>query len=187
MANSPLSFKYILPFRILKTFIQVYLPDNVKNLLNDLVIEGFFVSQNYKKTFSDTVYTCLGIPEAMADFENSFGSDQQNSIAVLQSYIKDSHKDKDFYKKLETMVLRINEQAKEIIQRQTSNLFSLYKQIGDLLEDTKRPSGEIIENLKVTMMSSRHREDTSFLEKHYDTWKIFFDIMKNYAIINVVS
>ncbi len=186
-ANSTLGFKYILPYRILKTFLQVYLPDNVKNLLNDLVIEGFYVTPAWKKAFSDNVYTCLGIGEAIADFENSFGADQQNSIAVLQSYIKDSHKDKDFYKKLESMVLRINDQAKDIIQRHTSNLFSLYKQIGELLEDAKRPSGEIIENLKVTMMSSRHREDTAFLEKHYATWKIFFDIMKNYAIINMVN
>lgn len=186
-ANSSLSFKYIFPFRILKTFVSVYLPDNLKNLLNDLVIEGFFVNANYKKTFSETVYSCLGIDEAIQRFEDSFGNDQPNSIAVLQSYIKDSHKDKDFYKKMEVMVNHINDEAKDIIQRLTSNLFALYKDLGELLEDSKKPSGEIIENLKVTMMSSRHREDTNFLEQHYGTWRIFFDIMKNYAIINMVG
>lgn len=186
-ANSSLSFKYIFPFRILKTFVQVYIPDQVKNLLNDLVIEGFFINPAYKKSFSETVYSCLGIEEVIQNFEESFGNDQPNSIAVLQSYIKDSHKDKDFYKKMELMVNNMNNQAKDIIQRQTSNLLSLYKAIGELLEDSKKPSGEIIENLKVTMMSSRHRDDSNFLEKHYGTWKIFFDIMKNYVIINVAG
>ena len=186
-ANSQLSFKYIFPLRILKTFVKVYLPDNVRNLLNDLVIEGFFVSPNYKKNFSDTVYSCMGIDEVIQDFEDSFGQDQKNSIAVLQSYIKDSHKDKDFYNKLENMVNHINDEAKEIIQKQCLNLLSLYKAIGELLEDSKRPSGEIIENIKVTMMSSRHRDNTSFVEQHHATWRVFFEIMKNYAIINVVN
>ncbi|MCQ2596957.1 MAG: DUF5312 domain-containing protein [Treponema sp.] len=183
-ANSSLSFKYIFPFRILKTFVNVYLSNPVKNLLNDLVIEGFFVNPTYKKSFSDTVYSCLGIEEIIQNFEDSFGPDKPNSIAVLQGYIKDSHKDKDFYKKMEQMVHQINEEAKDIIQRQCANLVSLYKLVGELLEDSKRPSGEIIENLKVTMMSSRHREDSSFLEQTYGTWRIFFDIMKNYVIIN---
>ena len=187
MANSPLSFKHILPLRILKTFVQIYLPDSVRTLLNDLVIEGFFTNPNYKQSFSENVYACLGIDEVIQMFESSFGNDQPNSIAVLQSYIKDSHKDRDFYKKLESMVLHINDEAKSIIQSETTHLYALYKMIGELLSDSKKPSGEIIENLKVTLMSSRHRENTSFLEKTYGTWKTFFDIMKNYAIINMVS
>ena len=129
----------------------------------------------------------MGIDEVIQDFEDSFGQDQKNSIAVLQSYIKDSHKDKDFYNKLENMVNHINDEAKEIIQKQCLNLLSLYKAIGELLEDSKRPSGEIIENIKVTMMSSRHRDNTSFVEQHHATWRVFFEIMKNYAIINVVN
>ena len=39
----------------------------------------------------------------MKDFEASFGNDQRNSIAVMESYVQDSHKDKDFYRKLEKM------------------------------------------------------------------------------------
>ena len=185
--NSSLSFKYIFPIRILKTFVKTYIPDSLRNLLNDLIIEGFFINPNFKKTFSETVYACMGIDELIQKFEDSFGNDQPNSIAVLQSYIKDSHKDKDFLKKMEQMVNKMNEDAKEILQKQCSNLVSLYKQLGELLEDTKRPSGEIIENLKVTMLSTRHREDYSFLEQNYSTWRIFFDIMKNYVIINGVA
>lgn len=185
-ANSSLSFKYIFPYRILKTFVKVYIPDSIKNLLNDLIIEGFFVNPNFKKSFSDTVYSCVGIEEVLHTFEDSFGNDMPNSIAVLQGYIKDSHKDKDFYKKMEMMVNKINEDAKEILQKQCSNLAALYKNLGDLLEDTKRPSGEIIENLKVTMLSTRNRDNYNFLEQTYPTWRIFFDIMKNYIIINTV-
>ena len=34
------------------------------------------------------------------------------------------------------------------------------------------------------MMSSRNRDNTNFLESNYEKWNIFFEIMKNYVIIN---
>ena len=52
------------------------------------------------------------------------------------------------------------------------------------MADAKKPSGEIISNLKILMMSSRNREKTMFLEQKINNWKLFFDIMKNYVIIN---
>lgn len=178
------SFKYILPLRILKTFLKLYLPSSAKALLNDIVIEGFFNNPSYKSNFSSVVYAVINTDAGIKDFEDSFGNDQRNSIAVLESYIKDSKKDKDFQKKLEKMVSNINNEAHEILQSQCTNLLSLYKQLGELLADAKKPSSEIISNIKVLMMSSRNRENTNFLESQYSNWKIFFDIMKNYVIIN---
>ena len=117
-------------------------------------------------------------------FEDSFGADQKHSIAVLESYIKDSKKDKDFYKKLEKMVQSINDDAHQLLQTQCTNLSSLSHQLGELLADSKKPSSEIISNLKVLMMSSRNRDNTNFLETNYANWGIFFEIMKNYVIIS---
>ena len=83
------------------------------------------------------------------------------------------------------MVNDINNQAYENLQNIVTNLCDLYKQLGELLADAKKPSSEIISNLKVLMMSSRNRDSTSFLEANYNNWKIFFEIMKNYVIINI--
>lgn len=182
--NSPLSFQWILPMKILKNFFLTYINENTKTLLNDIVIEGFFTNQNYKSTFSSAVYSAIAGMEQIEAFEKSFGQGQKNSIAVLEGYLKDSHKDQSFYKKMEIMVSDINNDAKKLIQDETSNLFVLYRCLGDLMQDAKKPSSEIIENLKVLMMSSRNKENTSFLERSYPTWKIFFDIMKNYAILS---
>ncbi len=54
-ADTPLTFQWILPMKILKTFLLEYITPNVKNLLNDLVIEGFFNNPNYKTNFSTMV------------------------------------------------------------------------------------------------------------------------------------
>lgn len=179
-----LSFQWILPMRILKTFLRLYLPEGVKGLLNDLVIEGFFNNPAYKSSFSTTVYAAINASSKIQEFEDSFGNDQRNSIAVMQSYVNDSHKDKDFYRKLEKMVVTTNNEAHDLMQAITANLFLLYKNLGELLADSKKPSSEIISNLKVLMISSRNKENTNTLEIQYPDWKIFFEIMKNYVIIN---
>ncbi|MCQ2591653.1 MAG: DUF5312 domain-containing protein [Treponema sp.] len=183
-ANTPLSFMWILPMRILKTFLNNYLTENIKGLLNDVVIEGFFNNPSYKSEFSTTVYAAINAYNDILEFEQSFGEAQVNSTAVMQSYMKDSHKDKDFYRKLEKMVVAVNNEAHKILQSVTSTMLVLYKDVGELLADSKKPSSEIISNLKVLMMSSRNKDNTNSLELQYANWKIFFEIMKNYVIIN---
>ena len=182
--ETPLSFKWILPLRILKTFLKVYIPEPIKALLNDISIEGFFNNPSYKSHFSAVVYSAVNSKTDFERFEKSFGKNQKNSIKVLEGYIKDSKKDKDFYNKLEKMVHSIDNEAHSLLQSQVTNLFSLYKELGDLLADAKKPSSEIISNLKVLMLSSRNRDNTNLLESQYGTWHIFFEIMKNYVIIN---
>ena len=82
------------------------------------------------------------------------------------------------------MVNSINDDAHKVLQEICTSLSSLSRELGELLADAKKPSSEIISNLKVLMMSSRNRDNTNFLEANYANWNIFFEIMKNYVIIN---
>ena len=182
--NTDLSLKWVLPVRILKTFLKVYVSSGVKSLLNDLVIEGFFSNPLYKTNFSSTVFAVINADTQVKEFEESFGVGQPYNVAIMQGYIIDSHKDKDFYNKLVKMVNDVNKAAHDLMQNITTELCSLYKEMGELLADSKKPSSEIISNVKVLMMSSRNRNNTNLLEEQYQNWEIFFDIMKNYVIIN---
>lgn len=181
--NTNLSLTWILPFRILVTFLKNFVSSGVKSLLNDLVIEGFFSNPAYKSNFSATVYAIINSDDAIKSFEESFGSDKKNSIAVMEGYIHDSHKDKDFIKKLEKMVDSANNEAHELLQTNCTQLYTLYKSLTELLADAKKPSSEIVSNLKVLMLSSRNRENSNLLEEQFPKWKNFFSIMKNYVII----
>lgn len=181
--NTSLSLSWVLPMRVLKTFSKVYISDGVKALLNDIIIEGFFNNANYKTSFCSVAYAVIGMAEQIDAFEASFGDGKKNSISVLKSYILDSHKDKDFYKRLESMVFSINKEANNLLQSIVTSLHSLSKELGELIADSKRPSSEIISNIKVLMLSSRNRDNSSMLERQYPSWKIFFEIMKNYVTI----
>jgi hypothetical protein len=186
-ANTSVSLLWITPLQVIKTFLQLYISEGIKAVLNDIVIEGFFNNPAYKSSFSSLVYTTNDSAKRIKKFEDSFARGGPNDQAIITGFIRDSHKDPDFGKKLTSKVDAINMQTKQLIQNEVSNLFSLYNHIGDLLSDAKKPTCEIVSNLKVLIMSSRNRDNTDLLERQIDSWKIFFDIMKNYAIIGNVE
>ncbi|MFA6856352.1 MAG: DUF5312 family protein [Treponema sp.] len=185
--NSALAFSWITPLQILKTFLQFYLPESIQSLINDIVVEGFFNNSARKTKFAAVVYSALECPEMIQSFEDSFKRGKQNDVSVLEGYIRDSHKDSDFYGKMETMVEKANNAAQKLVQEETNHLNGLYIELGELLADAKKPTSEIISNLKVLMMSSRNRDNTDMLERQYPNWEIFFEIMKNYAIITTIK
>ena len=181
--ESSFTFTYITPMQVLKTFINTYLSEGIRALLNDIVVEGFFNNPAYKTEFSNCVFSSLEIADNIKEFEDSFNSGQRNDLSTLDSHLKNGHKDQEFMTKLEMMINSINLEASKIITKETNTLNALFKIIQLMIQDSKKPTSETISNLKVLMMSSRNRDNTDLLEKQHANWEIFFEIMKNYAII----
>lgn len=185
--STPCSFTWTLPMQILKNFVQIFYEKHVKPLLNDIVIEGFFNNASYKSEFSAMVFACNESIERITAFEKKFARNAPFDEANIVSLIRDSHKDPAFEQTLKDTVDKINRAAKDLIQAETTNIFQLYKTINDILVETKKPSSEIITNLKVLMISSRNRENSEFMENTNQQWKIFLEIMKNYVIIGNIE
>ncbi|MBQ5470548.1 MAG: hypothetical protein IIT58_00835 [Treponema sp.] len=182
-SETQLAFLWILPIQILKTFVEAYLSSPIRSLLNDIVIEGFFNNPQFKSDFSDDIYAALNVSSTLEEFEHSFDKGQKYDVSHIEGYLRDSHNDPDFFKKLEMMINGINAEASKLITSQVHVLNVLNRHIEALLADSKKPNCEIISNLKVLMMSSRNRDNTDLLEQQYPRWSTFFDIMKNYAIM----
>lgn len=185
--NCSTAYTWITPLQIIKTFVAEYFNPRIRALLNDVIIEGFFNSPSYKSDFSAIVYACLEIPERLEEFEKSFDHGEKNDKAIIEGYISDSHKNADFVKKLVSTVDNVNEEAHRLVQEVCSNFFDLYKQINELLIDSKKTKPGIISNLKVLMNSTRNRDNASQLEQQFDNWRVFLEIMKNYAIIGEIE
>lgn len=183
LKNTASSFLWILPMQILKTFIANYYTEAVRSLLNDIVIEGFFNNPTYKTEFSADVYAAEEAVMTIKNFEESFANKSSTSLQTIEGYIKDSRNNPEFLKKLDQTINDINNQASKIIAAETNSLNRIYKHIVDLIQDAKKPTSEIISNLKVLLLSSRNKDNTDLLEQQYHKWEIFFKIMKNYVII----
>ncbi len=184
LASSSMTFSWIMPMRILKTFLATYLSDPIRSFLNDIVVEGFFNNPQFKTDFSSDTFAALECSQELLNFETSFEGGQKNSLALIEGFIHDAHNDPEFFKKLEQMVGNINSEANKLITQETNSLHKLAVHLDNLLQDAKKPTSELVSNLKVLIMSSRNRDNTDLLEQQFPKWKIFFDIMKNYAIIS---
>jgi hypothetical protein len=187
LASTSVSFFWITPMQVIKTFVMIFLSDQVKAVLNDIVIEGFFNNPSFKSDFSSIIYACSEIPAQIEKFESGFARNGEYDQAVLFGFIRDSHKDADFLKKLEKIVDTVNAGAKQIIQDVTSTLYDLYIQTGELLVDAKKTTPDTVSNIKVLLSSSRNRDNAELLEQQYGSWNIFLEIMKNYAIIGEIE
>jgi len=184
LKNAQLTLSWIMPMQILKTFLSIFLTEPIRVLLNNIVIEGFFNNSQYKTEFAADIYAALESIDNLQAFEDSFSSGKPNDVAIIDGYIKDAHNDPEFLKKLEMTVTNINTQANKLISRELNSLNKLSKHVEGLIQDSKKPTSEVISNLKVLMFSSRNKESTDLLERQFPKWELFFEIMKNYAIIS---
>lgn len=181
--STPFSFTWITPLQVFKTFMTVFMTEPVMNVINNIVIEGFFNNSDYKSQFSSSVYALNEIPQNIQDFENSFDREKPNDSAELFGLIRDSKRDPDFLKKVGTMVDNINEQAHKLVQESAKTFYTLYLQMGELLNDAKKSKSDMISNIKVLFTSTRNKDGFNAIEQQYENWALFLKIMKNYAII----
>ncbi|MBQ9631169.1 MAG: hypothetical protein IJR49_06255 [Treponema sp.] len=184
-ANSALSFTLITPLQILKMFLLHYFTEPIRALINDIVVEGFFNNPTYKSDFSALVFSAFESSANIEAFEDKFSRGKEYDIVVLEGYIRDSKTDTSFYTKMEGMVQIINNAAQKLLQDEVNVLKDLFLQLSDILIDAKKPTGEIITNLRLLMMSSRNRDHSDMLEQQLPKWQTFFDVIKNYTIVNM--
>lgn len=180
------SFLWITPVQIIKSFITHYYNESAQNLLNDLVVEGFFNNQQYKSDFSSIVYACNESIDAMSAFETQFEKGGEFDINVMTGFISDSHQNPEFMKNLSSLINKANTIAKRYIQEQTTCFYQLYNRLIELIPDSHKSTPEHVSNLKVLFMSPRNREKSDNLETAIPMWNTFLEIMRNYAIIGEV-
>ena len=185
--NTPSSFAWVTPVQVVKTFIKYFLNEPLMALLNDIVIEGFFNNNATKTDFSTNVFAAGEIASEFDTFEKSFERNAPNDIAILEGFIRDSHKDPEFLTRLAGNVDTINKQAHNLIQNATKKLYTLYVQINEMLMDSKKSAPDTITNIKVLLNSSRNRDAAEQLELQFEMWKVFLEIMRNYVLIGDVE
>lgn len=181
--STPYSLLWTTPLQTLKTFLSIYYSEGIRNLLNNIVIEGFFNNATYKTDFSACVYACNETANMIAEFEKSFDHGGKNDRSLIEGYISDSRRDNAFLKKLASFVDNMNEEAHKLLQTEVTHVFSLYKGISELLIDSKKTKSVYVSNIKVLFASTRNRDASGLLEQQQDCWRLFLEIMKNYTVV----
>ncbi|MDR2898657.1 MAG: DUF5312 family protein [Spirochaetaceae bacterium] len=177
------SFFWVTPLQIIKTYIAVYFAEPVRELLNALMVEGFYNNQNFQTQFSTIVHHCVESDSAFEVFENSFGDQGENNFDHLKHCIQNSRAGNEFHRKAEEMVNHINQQAKALVQSEAKHFYELSVKIAELINDSKKPTPEYIANIRMLVSTTKNREKFESIEKQQPFMLKFLEIMKNYAII----
>lgn len=185
--NSPVSFSYVLAFGVLKTFIMIFYGESIRNLLSDIIIEGFFTNPAYKSDFSMKVYAVNDSMDRIEGFENCFERNGDYDEAYILKLIRESHKNNENVEKLKEVVGEINEKAKKLIHTEVHHLYVLNDLIQEIIDESKKPGSENIANLKVLLLSSKQKDSYMELEEQHVKWEWFFNIMKNYVIVGNID
>ena len=178
------SFIWVTPATVLKSFVSQFYTDQIQALLNDIVVEGFFANPAYKTEFSTKVFACTETLGRIKEFEQKFEKDGAFDVAVLRNLAIESHKNADLGKKLIKQIETINAVAHHLLRKEVKAFKDLYSIISSLLSESHKSKTENITNIKMLFLSTRNRDAVEILEKEFNLWNFFLEIMKNYVIIN---
>lgn len=179
---STISFDWVKPMQLLKSFTEMYFETHYKTFLRSLLIEGFFANKQIEGQYAAIYRSCEMLLGKIKNFEQLFKPKGQCNLIEIQGYIAEIEKGKDMKKQLQKIVEIANMQAKAVVQTGSKAYAELYAFTEHLLEDIKAPTPELITNLKALVVSSKNKESFTRLEQDRHIFAMFLEIMKNYAV-----
>ena len=179
---STISFDWVKPMQLLKSFTEMYFETHYKTFLRSLLIEGFFANKQIEGQYAAIYRSCEILLGKIKNFEQLFKPKGQCNLIEIQGYITEIEKGKDMKKQLQKIVEIANMQAKAVVQTGSKAYADLYAFTEHLLEDIKAPTPELITNLKALVVSSKNKESFTRLEQDRHIFAMFLEIMKNYAV-----
>ena len=184
---SNISFDWVKPMQLLKSFTEMYFETHFKTFLRSLLIEGFFANKQVEGQYAAIYRSCEMLLGKIKNFEQLFKPKGQCNLIEIQGYIAEIEKGKDMKKQLQKIVEIANMQAKTVVQTGSKAYADLFAFTEHLLEDIKAPTPELITNIKALAVSSKNKESFACLEQDRHIFAMFLEIMKNYAVFGSVE
>ncbi len=178
------SLLWVTPATVLKSFVLQFYPEQIQALLDDIVVEGFFANPAYKTEFAAKAFACTESILRIQEFEQKFEKDGPFDMAILKNLASESHKNADLGKKLVKKIDTINAVMQHLLKKEVKAFRDLHDIIQSLLSESHKSKTENISNIKMIFSSVRNRDSVEILEKEFNLWNFFLEIMKNYVIIS---
>ena len=181
--STALSFDWIRPMELLRTFTRQTFEPNIKQFLKVVLVEGFFIDTNFQKNLGAAFYYCDNLPNTFEEFERMFADDEKCSVKTINSLLAEIDSGADLEKALDKIISEANMLAKGVVQTSVEQYTSLYTNCNQLISDAKKHNAELISNVKVLFSSGKLRAAAANFEKNIVVLSKFLEIMKNYAVL----
>ncbi|MBE6349373.1 MAG: hypothetical protein E7062_01275 [Spirochaetaceae bacterium] len=177
------SFQWIQPIEIFKTFFNHYFTEEIRALLNDLVVEGFFNNPEHKTEISSALLSGLDIVNQLEEFEALFKEGATYDKNKIKNIFYSEIRDNEAYNGLSLYIDEINQKVFRFLQDSVNAFLELYQTLDKIFIDSKKSHQTYIINVNLLFHSARNKDAYFMLESYFPYWKKFLDIMTNYVII----
>lgn len=184
--DSPNSFNYVKPLRILKTFLVTRFEGQVRDSTKRILIEGYFDNKSFQNTFANIFYQCDKSGERMEGFEQLMNTPGRTSVMTLRRYVEEIRKGKDMTLLLNKLVDSMNDRARELVDLEANLYYELANCLYEIVGDYKKSTPEIISNIR-TLGAGKNRELITCIADGYNDMVKFVKIMKNFTVIRTQS
>jgi hypothetical protein len=184
--ESPTSFAWIKPLRILKTFISTIFEPSLKDAVKRILVEGYFENKNYQNNLANILYQCERSSARITEFEEQMVGNGRISIVAMRRYVEEMRRGKDIAPFLNRLVDAINGKAKEIVEDE-AGLFAMFGDVlSEVLIDYRRASPELVTNIR-TFAGGRNKEIMGQILSGRDRILLLMKVMRNFTFIKTVT
>lgn len=174
------SISGIQAFKITKTFLFENYEHEIKDIINTLILEGFFNEKEYQTEFSNVFFAVNEFKENFTAQEELIATSPSYSFRVLQTFTLKSTNSNDA--KVKKVIEVINEKIQSINKRSGELFYSLGNKIYEILQDYKSQKPVRISNIKV-IKGVQNREFINQLLQGYNDIAKYIKIIKNFVTI----
>ena len=180
--ESPNGFTHIKPLRILKTFVHNNFERDIKEPVKRLLVEGYFDNKGFQNNLANLIYQGERSGGRIDEFEATLRGSGRISIVAMKRYVEEMRRGKDVSQFLNRLVDAINQRAREICEDETRLLQMLCEAMGDLLSDYRKPSPDLVTNIR-TLGGGRNKEIMNQIGEGRRQLETLMRIMRNFTYI----
>lgn len=170
-------------FRITKTFLLNFYETNIKEVVNTLILEGFFTEKEYQSDFSNIFFLTNELKQQFIDQEETIAINGNYSFKTLQTFLtKSVSNDPKVIKIIEV----INERIYATNKRTGELLYKFGNKLYDILKDYKSPKPEKITNIK-TLKGLQNKEFIGQLVSAYNDIAKYIKIIKTFVAFDTAE
>jgi hypothetical protein len=175
----PNGYVYVKPVNYLKAFFLDYYKNDIRKLIDTLLIHGKWATSVLSQQLSDTFHHLMQYTDTLIEFDNSLAEDGPLGVRVKR-ILRAAGKDRSAQSALGDAVGDVNDKALRIINHSAQSLISLGKYIKNLITDHKAMKSQLIINWKELESVTNNSIDEQ-MEEVYRKIYYFIQLLQYYV------
>jgi len=174
------NFKYIIPMRIIKSFLSFFFSTNILPVLQEFQIEAEFAVKKQKTDFQETVEYFEVLSERVKKFEEDLTIASFSEIHPFLEVLKNGFLDGAAKNKGREAVKKVNDRADKIIQDAFRCCIDLHGHLNNIIIDVNAAVPKLLSN---AMFLNHKKEDLcKGLVESEELFKKFIKLLKIFAV-----